>query len=86
MIWQDIVIAGANLLFAYSLCFQVYLGFKNRKGYLSLQSTFLTTLGLYAMATAFFTLSLLLSAFIAALNGTLWLILFVQSVFYEKAR
>ena len=58
MVWQDTIIAIANILFGYSLAFQVYKGFKDKKGYLALQASFLTTIGLYALAFSFFTLGL----------------------------
>lgn len=58
MIWQDIVIGIANVLFGYFLAFQVWKGFKDKKGYLALQTSFLTTIGLYALAFSFLTLNL----------------------------
>ena len=83
MVWQDIIIAVANILFGYSLVWQVYCGFKKKKALISLQSSFLTALGLYAVA--YFSLNLILSTVIGVFNGTLWLILFIQGIIYEKA-
>ncbi|MBT4136147.1 hypothetical protein HOD75_00205 [archaeon] len=85
MVWQDIVIAIANVLFGYSLIYQVYLGFKKRKGFLAIQTSFLTTIGLYAIAFAFLTMNLYISALVSVFNGTLWLILFIQRLIYKKA-
>ena len=85
MIWQDIVVAIANILFGYSLIYQVYRGYKDKKGFLSLPSSFLTSLGLYALTIAYFTLGLLISSVISAFNGTMWLILFIQRLVYGKA-
>jgi hypothetical protein len=84
MIWQDIVISGANIVFAYSLFYQVLHGFRNKKGTLTLMASGLTALGLYAMAVPFFTLELYFSALFAAVNGTLWLALFAQRMVYGK--
>lgn len=84
MVWQDIVIAIANLLFTYSLAFQIYRGFKDKKGYLALQTSFLTTIGLFTVAFAFFTLDLSASAIVAISNGFMWLILFIQGLIYNK--
>lgn len=84
MIWQDVVIMAANIAFAYSLVYQVVHGFRNKKGTLTLMASGLTAIGLYVMAFAFFTLELYLSTLMAALNGTLWLALFVQSLIYKK--
>jgi len=84
MVWQDIVITIANLLFTYALIPQVYLGFKRRKGFMTIQTSFITSIGLYAMAIAFLTLSLTFSFFISLINGTLWFILFMQRLIYGK--
>jgi len=85
MVWQDIVIAIANILFGYSLIYQVYLGFKKRKGFLALQTSFFTTIGLFAIAIAFFSLQLYISTITSLFNGTMWLILFIQRLIYKKA-
>ena len=85
MVWQDVVIAIANVLFGYSLVYQVYRGFKEKKGFLTLQASVLTTIGLYALAFSFFTLNLFFSAIVATFNGTMWLLLFVQRLMYEQA-
>ena len=84
MIWQDIIIAIANILFGYSLAFQVYKGFKDKKGYLALQVSFLTAIGLFALAFSFFTLNLIFSTIIATFNGTMWLLLFIQGILYKN--
>ena len=85
MVWQDIVIAIANILFGYSLAYQVYMGFKEKKGFIKLQASFLTTIGLYALAFAFFTLNLFVSTIVATFNGTMWLLLFIHGLIYKKA-
>jgi len=85
MVWQDIVISIANILFGYSLIYQVYYGFKKRKGFLSLQTSFLTTIGLYALAFCFLTLNLVMSSVLSTFNGTMWFLLFIQRIIYKKA-
>ena len=85
MIWQDIVVTIANLLFAYSLVYQVYYGFKKKKGLLTLTTSLLTVIGLYAISIAFFTLALYFSAISTTINGTLWLILLIQRLVYKEA-
>lgn len=85
MIWQDVVIAIANVLFGYSLVYQVYIGFRKKKGFLALQTSGLTTLGLYALSFSFFTLNLYISTLATAFNGTMWLFLFIQGIIYKKA-
>ena len=85
MVWQDIIIAIANVLFAYSLVYQVHYGFKEKKGFLTLQASIPTAIGLYAISFAFFTLNLYLSTLTSFFNGTMWFLLFVQRLIYKKA-
>ena len=83
MVWQDIVITLANLVLGYALVPQVYQGFKNKKGYLNLQTATLSSLGLYVMTFAFFTLKLYLSASVTLVIAILWTILFFQKLIYK---
>jgi hypothetical protein len=85
MIWQDVIIFIANILFGYSLIYQVYKGYRDKKGYLSKQASFFTALGLYALTIVYFTLSLFLSTIISFFNGTMWLILLIQRFVYKSA-
>ncbi|MBU3906733.1 MAG: hypothetical protein KKA64_00610 [Nanoarchaeota archaeon] len=83
--WQDVVIAIVNVLFAYSLVYQVYVGFRDKKGFLSLQTSILTTIGLYAVAFVYFSLNLYLSTIISFFNGGMWFLLLFQRLVYKKA-
>lgn len=85
MVWQDLVVAAANVLFGYSLVFQAYIGFREKKGFIKLQTSVFTMIGLYALSVSFFTLGLYISTVVAFFNGTMWLIIAVQRVFYRKA-
>lgn len=86
MVWQDILISIVNVFLIYSLSHQIYLGYKNKKGYLSLITTIITSIGLYAMSIAFFTLTLYFSALAVFTTATLWLTLFIQKIIYEEAK
>jgi len=83
MIWQDIVITIANIMFSYALIPQVIKGFKEKKGHIAIQTGLLTSIGLYASCVAFLTLNLFFSGIICSINGTLWLILLVQRLMYK---
>ena len=83
MIWQDLVITGANIVFVYALIPQVYQGFKEKKGFINFQTGLLTTLGMYTLAFVFFTLNLMLSTIMVAFAGTLWLSLLTQKIIYK---
>jgi hypothetical protein len=82
--WQDLIIALCNILFSYSLGYQVIYGYLKKKANLTIQTSLLTTIGLYIMSICFFTLNLKFSGIISFLNGTLWLILLIQSIKYKK--
>jgi hypothetical protein len=85
MVWQDLVIAIANVLFGYSLFYQVFRGFKEKRGFLALQTSFLTSIGLYAVAFVYLSLKLYISTVIAFLSAIFWTLLFIQGLVYEKA-
>lgn len=84
MVWQDNVIGVSNILFAYALIYQVYKGYKEKKGFLSIPTSLPTTVGLYAVAFAMLTLGLYFSSITAFFNGTMWFLLFFQRLFYKK--
>jgi len=85
MIWQDVVITIANIIFSLALIPQVIEGFKGRKGFVTLITSGPTFIGLYSISIAFYTLLLFLSSITAFIAGTLWLTLFIQRLIYRKA-
>lgn len=84
MIWQDIAIAFANILFGYSLIYQVHHGFKNKKTTITAVCSLLTAIGLYIIAIAFFTLGLFISSSVSFISGSLWVLLLIQRIIYKK--
>ena len=85
MVWQDIVIFVIMIAFSYALFPQVYLGFKKKKGFVSLQTSLITFIGMYILSVIYLTLNLYFSAVIGFVTGTLWFILFLQRIIYVKA-
>lgn len=85
MNWQDIVISIANIMFSSSVVYQVYYGFKKKKGLITLTTAIMTIIGLIAIAITFFTLSLHFSAIISIISAFFWLILFIQRIVFKKA-
>lgn len=85
MVWQDIVIALANVLFSVSITYQAYRGYVEKKGFIALPTSSTTALGLYVLAFAFFTLDLYLSTIVATFSATVWLVLAIQRMIYKKA-
>ncbi|MFA6427746.1 MAG: hypothetical protein WCW16_04900 [Candidatus Magasanikbacteria bacterium] len=83
MIWQDIVITIASIVFSLALFPQVYYGFKNKKGTITHSTSVPTFLGLYVIAITYFSLGLYFSAGMSVVTATLWLIFFIQRVKYK---
>ena len=57
MVWQDLVIFIVNIALSYSLSYQVYTGYKEKKGNLTLTTSSITFIGLYIISLTFFSLS-----------------------------
>jgi len=83
MTWQDITLTTIMILLSYALLPQIYQGFKKKKGLINIQTSAITTLGLYIISVVYFTLGLYLSTIIAFINGILWAILFFQKIIYK---
>ncbi|MBS3136596.1 hypothetical protein J4401_06615 [Candidatus Woesearchaeota archaeon] len=84
MIWQDMVMTGAQLIFAVSVIPQIVYGFKEKKGFIRLATSIPMFIAICALTFSLFTLSLVFSAMTTTLTGMLWLILIVQRLTYEK--
>ncbi len=84
MIWQDIVISIANLVFLGSVIYQIYHGYKIKECSIALLVSGMTTFGLIVVAVCFVTLSFYYSAIISLLSTICWGILFIQRIKYKK--
>ena len=84
MIWQDMIITFANVIFSAALVPQVIYGFRKRKGLVTLTTSGPTAFGLFALSITYYTLSLPYSTFVSFITGTLWLTIFLQRLVYEK--
>jgi uncharacterized protein with PQ loop repeat len=82
--WQDIVISIASVLLCMALVPQIIKGFKEKREEISILTASITTLGMYIVAFTYFTLNLPVSTIVAIVTGSLWLVLFIQSVIYKK--
>ncbi len=83
MIWQDIIVALANILFTYSLIFQVYHGFKVKKTTIAKQTSLFTAIGLFAAGISFLTLKMYMSGIIVTFDAFLWIVLFIQKITFK---
>jgi len=76
MVWQDIVITIVMISFSYALLPQIYQGFKKKKGFINLQTSGITGLGMFTLAFVYFTLELYFSTIMVFVGAILWTILF----------
>jgi hypothetical protein len=83
MAWQDIVITVTIILFAYALVPQVIKGFKRKKQDVVLQTSIITSLGMYVLTFTYLTLGLKFSTITAGLTGTLWAVIAIQRMVYR---
>jgi len=84
MIWQDAVITIIMIAFSYALIPQVYQGFKQKKGFINLQTSIITSLGMYILTFTYITLELYFSATMGLINAILWTTLFFQKIIYKN--
>jgi len=77
--WQDIVIAIISILFGFILLPQLK-DVWHGKTILNIYTASLTTIGLYILATTFFTMEYWVSFIAELFSGTIWLLLFVLSI------
>ena len=84
MVWQDLVITAALVLFTVSLIPQVYYGFSRKKGYITLKTSIPTFFGLCAITVVYLSLDLLFSALTSLFVALMWLLLVLQRMKYEK--
>jgi hypothetical protein len=85
MIWQDIVISLMNVVFSYALVKQVLQGFKDKQGYINLQTASFTFAGMFIISFCLLTLGLIFSFAVGIFNASMWLILLLQKVKYGEA-
>jgi hypothetical protein len=82
--WQDITIAIISIIFDIVLIPQIIFGFKSKRKTIACSTALVTFIGVYATTLIYFTLQLYLTTLTSLIGGTLWFILFIQSVKYKK--
>ncbi|MBI2665366.1 hypothetical protein HYX12_01960 [Candidatus Woesearchaeota archaeon] len=82
MVWQDYLITVSIIGFAISLIPQAYYGFKEKKGFITLNTSIPTFIGLCAISFAYLSLSLFFSAIVSMLTALVWLVLVIQRIVY----
>jgi len=82
MLWQDIVIAIVGLSFGFMLFPQLKDVIYGKS--INLYTAGLTTIGLYIMAIAFFTLDMWITVIAEIFSGTVWFLLFIFSAINKR--
>ena len=82
--WQDIAITIISILFGIALAPQVIRGFKTKKTAMVVSTALVTFIGAFLIAAIYLTLKLYSAMVIQVILGTLWFILFIQSIMYSK--
>jgi len=81
--WQDIIITICIIAFSYALIPQICQGFKQKKGFINLQTSGITCIGAYILASVYINLRLYFSAIMGFIVAILWTILFIQKLKYK---
>lgn len=76
MVWQDIVITICIIASSYALVPQIYQGFKQKKGFINIQTSSITSVALYIISFSYMTLKLYFSSAMTLTAAVLWTILF----------
>ena len=84
MNWQDLTITTAVFLMSYALIPQIIKGFETKKPLISIQTAGITAIALYTISIVYFTLGMYFSFAMNGVIGTLWMVLLIQSIIYEK--
>lgn len=82
MIWQDIMIFICMIFFGYALIPQIYHNYKHKRGSVTIQTSLITSVGMFILAVCFFTLQMYLTMAIEIVMAGLWLTLFIQKLKY----
>jgi hypothetical protein len=82
--WQDYVIFACMLAFSYALVPQVIQGFRQKKSFVNMQTSAITSAGMCVMTVTYLTMELFVSTIIGIVTASLWLALLFQGIRYGK--
>ncbi|MGC9309329.1 MAG: hypothetical protein ACP5D2_01385 [Candidatus Nanoarchaeia archaeon] len=84
MIWQDIIVSIANIIFLCAMLPQIIYGFKTKKGLISFQFSILNILAMIGLGIVYISYNLFISVILDILLIFLWAILLIQRIKYKK--
>jgi len=71
------------IAFSYALVPQIIKGFKKKKSLIALQTSLITSIGMFVLMITYYTLNLTFSTIMAFITGSLWAILLIQNRIYN---
>ena len=86
MIWQDVVVGAVNIVFMYAMIPQLLYGFKTRRGLISIQFSALNILAMIGLLLVYISFELYVSIVLTIILIFLWVILFLQRIFYGAVK
>ncbi|MFH1325649.1 MAG: hypothetical protein ABIH49_02685 [archaeon] len=86
MIWQDVIVSLASVIFVYSMFPQIVYGFKTKKGLISIQFSLLNIIAMIGLIIVYVSFELFLSAAINMLITSLWGVLLIQRIKYGRIK
>ena len=86
MIWQDIIVSIASIIFVYAMMPQITYGFKTKKGLISIQFSLLNILAMFGLIIVYASFGLIFSTILNIIIAILWIILLVQRLRYGPVK
>jgi hypothetical protein len=83
---QDFIMGGLSIFMSYALIPQVVKGFKEKKGPVTIQTSFINALAVVGYVVCGFTMGLRVVPFVWATCAVLWLILLLQRLKWGEDR
>ncbi len=86
MIWQDLIVSIASIIFVYAMLPQIIYGFKTKKGLTSIQFSLLNIIAMVGLVIVYASFNLIFSTVLNVILMFLWFILLIQRLKYGPVK
>ncbi len=86
MIWQDVIVSLASIIFAYAMIPQIIYGFKTKKGLISIQFALLNIIAMIGLIVVYANFNLTYSTVLNVIITILWAVLLIQRLAYGPVK
>ncbi len=86
MVWQDIIVSIASIIFVYAMIPQIIYGFKTKKGLISIQFSLLNIVAMIGLIIVYASFNLIFSTILNSIIAFLWFILLIQRLKYGPVK